>query len=68
MKKNGLNAPVKELKVRYWYEGVRLQTGEQSAYGLEKRFEPQKNQQGWREASTTQKVATIQERQGDALP
>lgn len=51
MKKNGLNAPVKELKVRYWYEGVRLRTGEQSAYGLEKRFEPPKtNQDGEKQA------------------
>lgn len=51
MKKNGLNAPVKELKVRYWYEGVRLRTGKQSAYGLEKKFEPQKtNQDGEKQA------------------
>ncbi|MCG9116867.1 hypothetical protein LH428_13610 [Laribacter hongkongensis] len=51
MKKNSLSEPVKVLKVRYWYEGVRLRTGEQSAYGLEKRFEPQKiNKDGDKQA------------------
>lgn len=42
MKKNSLNALLKQLRIRYWYEGVRLQMGVQSAYGLEKRFELQR--------------------------
>lgn len=35
-------AEIRELKVRYWYEGVRLHLGAKSAYELENIFDPPK--------------------------
>ncbi|KMN37750.1 hypothetical protein VI26_02145 [Chromobacterium sp. LK1] len=55
MKKYFLPSPIKELRVRYWYEGVRRQLGEASAFGLEKRFDRKLSDQDDSKLGSTKK-------------